>query len=161
NNGEGLLVQVDGFWIALLRHLDLCQSGQSSIVVRICGKSSAVLPLRLPGVAKGKVFIAQLPLGPGDVLLWTSLRLPQLNRLLESFDGTSGIAPQTLQTRQAAVGIQISLEVEHPLKGLLRLAIFPHFQMRIAEDAIGMTIGRIEFDCLGGLLGCPREVVPG
>ena len=37
----------------------------------------------------------------------------------------------------------------------------PHFQMRIAEDAIGMTIGRIECDCLGGLLGCSREVVPG
>jgi hypothetical protein len=95
------------------------------------------------------------------MLLWTSLRLPHLNSLLEIFYGTSGITLQTLQTRQAAVCIQVLLEVEHPLIGFLGLAIFPYFQMSVAEDAIGVSVGRIEFDRLGGLLGCACEVVSG
>ena len=95
------------------------------------------------------------------MLLWTALCLSLLHGLLEILYGARCIPLQAFQTRQAAVCIEVSRQVDHPLQGILGLRVFPHLQIGVAEDAIGVTVGRIERDRLRGLSGCAGEVVSG
>ena len=67
-----------------------------------------------------------------------------MNGTFEIGDGAVRITPQTLQARQAAVGIQVLLQLDHALIGVRCGLILSDLQVRIAQDTIGMAIGGIE-----------------
>ena len=86
---------------------------------------------------------AELPLHPGDALRRTPVRLPLVHGSFEVPPGPVGIAAEAFQACQAAIRIQIPLELHHLLIGLLGLLVLAHLQVGVTEDAIGMTIGGV------------------